>query len=639
MIQEQVQHSGRITTETPTPRRTRGTRGSAARSLRRRFAIAGILCGVSVFSLSATSSTALAQDGLIESVSDSRLNAIHANTHNHFWTSLDQYRARAWQLPDDRLRDSAEVTLAVPLEPMWWEMPLAGSLGLADQTQPVDIDWLISLAISNSPHVQAVLTEPEIRRTEIVIADAEFDPLAFVESKFADTNDPVGSALTTGDNSTRYVDETLSGVGGIHSKMRAGGQFELSQRAGYQANNSTFLIPNPQGTTRLEFSFTQPLMKDRGKAFNQTRMMLARLDVQQASSEVRQSLERHLVDVADAYWSLYQARAEWLQRNQLLSSAQQLHDVLRSRQGIDSHQRQVLRANVAVASRRSDLVRAETRIRNAQSRLRMLTASPMLMHAHLQELAPQDHPFVLPLELSVRQSVITALEQRADINEAIRRVQAMSLRVGAAKNQVLPRLDLILSSYVAGLDGNRSSLQAFENQFNGGQPSYAAGFLFELPIANRASRARLTRNRLEMTRAMYEFQQATEVAFTEVEIAARETSTAYQEMLVKKQSIDVQTQEVEYLQQRWELLPDPEESSVVLIDDLLDAQQRLADEERSYVDAQVAYAMSWVQLRRAMGILLRVDELPTHEIDIPCGIWQPSEESDVVIEAAEMALP
>ncbi|WP_345689466.1 TolC family protein [Novipirellula caenicola] len=548
---------------------------------------------------------------------DARVDALQSATENHAVSSLDPYRARATLLPDTVPNQFASDTSDIPVQPvapMWWETPVGDSIGLAENTMPVDIHSLIEMALVSSPYIQAILTEPQIQRTEITIADAEFDSLSFVESKFADTNDPVGSRLTTGDNSDRFRDETLSGAAGLRRKMRAGGQFEMSQQAGYQANNSTFLTPNPQGTTRLEFSFTQPLMKDRGTTFNQTRILLAQLEVGEINAEVRANLENHLVDVARAYWDLFQARADWLQRSRLLESANHLYQILLSRKGVDSQQRQILRAGVAVAGRRSDLIRAEARIRNAQSRLRMLTGSEQLRFADQQELTPQDHPFTIPVELSLRESVFTALEHRADINQSIRKIQATSARVGAARNQVLPRLDLILSSYVAGLDGDRSSLRAFENQFSDGRPTYAAGFLFELPAGNRASRARLNRSRLEMTRAMYEFQQTTEVAFAEVEIAARETQTAFAEMVVKQQSIVAQKREVDYLQQRWELLPDPNESAILLIDDLLDAQERLADEERAYVNAQVAYVMSWVNLRKAMGMLLRFDHFSTQDV-------------------------
>ena len=91
----------------------------------------------------------------------------------------------------------------------------------------------------------------------------------------------------------------------------------------------------------------------------------------------------------------------------------------------------------------------------------------------------------------------------------------------------------------------------------------------------------------------------------------REIHTGYEEMVTKKHAIDAAAKEVNYLRQRWELLPDPNESAVLLIEDLLDAQERLADQERAFVRAQAAYAMSWVLLRKSMGVLLRLDN-PSH---------------------------
>lgn len=525
---------------------------------------------------------------------------------------LDPYRFRADQLSAAVRQDSGGTeTIGAVRFSMWWDEPLATPLGLAKESIPVDIANLTEVALQSSPYVQGILTEPQIRRSELVIADADFDALTFVEAKFADTNDPVGDALTTGDNSDRFRDHTFKSSAGFRKKTRRGASLEMVQRGGYQDNNSTFLIPNPQGTTRLEVNFTQPLMKDGGRAVNNTRVMLARIDIKLADSEVRSDLEDHLVEVTRAYWELYQSRAEWLQRNKLLDGAVRLHDILVARDGVDSSQRQILRARVAVKSRRSDLIRAETRIRNAQAQLRLLTGSMQLIQTSRWEYTPQDRPLAFPVSLSVRDATITALDHRPDVAQSLRTVQSVAVRVGAAKNQVLPRLDMILSSYVAGLADKTDTFQAWSNQFSEGRPSYAAGLLFEMPIGNRAAKARLNKNRWEFARAMHEFEQTTEVVFADVEIAVRETQTAFDEMAAKKQAIDAADAEVSYLQQRWELLPDPNESAVLLIEDLLDAQERLADEERAFVTAQVAYALSWVQLRKAMGVLLRF-ERPSH---------------------------
>jgi len=476
---------------------------------------------------------------------------------------------------------------------------------------PVDINGLTQTALACSPLVKSILTEPRIRRSDLVIADADFDTVAFIEGNFADTNEPVGSLLTTGNDATRFRDQTFSSAAGLRKRARAGGAFELVQRGGFQSNNSSLLDPNPQGTTRLEVNFTQPLLKDHGRAVNNTRVLLAQIDIELAKSDVRAELEKHLVDVTRAYWDLFGARAGWLQRNRLLQGATDLHRILVARDQVDSLKRQILRAEVAVASRRSDLIRAETKIRNAQARLRVLTGDPRLIQRAAWELTPQESPLSVPVKLSTKEATITALDNRPDIARSIRQIQAVSARVGAARNQVLPRLDMILSTYVAGLDSRRDTFGAFVNQFSDGRPSYAAGLLFEVPLGNRASRARLERSRWELTRAMHEFQQTTDVAFTEVEVAVRETQTALGEMVTKQQAIEAASHEVSYLNQRWKLLPDPGESAVLLIENLLDAQERLADEERGFVQAQMAYAMSWVQLRQAMGVLLRFESVST----------------------------
>ena len=521
---------------------------------------------------------------------------------------LTAYRDRA-----DALEEVALTPAAANLEgeiiafDAWWEPSVQSPIGLAGEFIPVDVGGLTVTALTLSPFVRSVLTEPQILQNDVIIENAAFDSLAFIEGKFADTDDPVGSALTTGNNSKRFRDDTLTSAAGIRKKSQSGGALELVQRGGFQSNNSTFLIPNPQGTTRLEVNFTQPLRRDRGRAVNLTRVLLAQLDVQVANAEVRQDLESHLTDVTRGYWVLFQARAEWLQRFRLYDRATQLRDVLKARSAVDSHQRQILRAETAVASRKSDLVRIETRIRNAQANLRTLTGDTRLKETSQWELIPQEAPLAWLIPVSQRDATVTALDNRSDIAESIRKIQATSARVGAARNQVLPRLDMILHSHIAGLDANRNTFGAFGNQFADGRPSLAAGLLYESPIGNRAAQARLARNRLELTRAMYDFEQTTEAAFTDVEVAVRETQTAFAEMTVKKQAIAAAEREVAYLEHRWKLLPDPDESAVLLIEDLLDAQERLADEERGFVTAQVGYALSWVQLRKSMGVLLRFD--------------------------------
>ncbi|MEL6107891.1 MAG: TolC family protein [Planctomycetota bacterium] len=492
---------------------------------------------------------------------------------------------------------------------MWWDEWVHQPLGFAEQTLSIDVSSLTSSALVHSPAVNSVLSEPQIRQTDVTIADADFDPTVFLEGRFVDTNDPVGNTLTTGDNSNRFRDETLSADAGVRRRIRNGGELELIQRGGFQENNSVFLQPNPQGTTRLELNYTQPLQRDSGRMVNRSRIMIAQLRAHQASSNARSSIEDHLLDVTRAYWTLYRVRATWLQQQKLVGSARQLHSLLQARSGFDAGQRQILRARAALARRQAGLTRAAAEIRDAQSRLRMLVGGHELIYASGSEWLTSERPLANPVEIDPRQSVIEALENRPDITAALQAIHEVTVRIGASKNQILPQLDLLLGAYVAGLDSRRDTWGAFVNQFSDGRPGFSLGMAYELPVGNRAARSQLNRSRWELFQATQDFRQVTETAITEVEIAARETSTAFNEMQQKKLSVDATEAEVAYLTQRAELLPEEEDSLVLLTDNLLDAQERLAQEELELVNSQVSYALSWVLLRKATGVLLKMERM------------------------------
>lgn len=63
--------------------------------------------------------------------------------------------------------------------------------------------------------------------------------------------------------------------------------------------------------------------------------------------------------------------------------------------------------------------------------------------------------------------------------------------------------------------------------------------------------------------------------------------------------------ETNYLQDRFDVLPGAEDSTILLLEDLLDGYERLADEESAFVESQVNYSLSIIELCRATGVLLR----------------------------------
>ena len=487
----------------------------------------------------------------------------------------------------------------------WWNAVVNRPMRADLPSLTVNVESLILNAIEHSPQVTAMRIDPVLRETVIVEEQAEFDWTTFIEATYDDKNDPVGNTLTLGPSGdTRFEDRNLYGSAGLRKRMGQGGELDVASRAGYQRTNSSFFVPGQQGTTRLEVNFTQPLLRGAGQIYNESRIVLASIDRNVSEDELAGKMQDHLVEVYKSYWTLYRARAVKLQKLRLLQRAIEIEQHLEARQGIDAIRRQVLRANAAVASRRSEIVRADMAIRNAESRLRLLVNSPDLKKQAQVEMLPEELPLTEHLDISLRASIETALQHRPEIAQAIRKMKATSVRLGIARNEMLPKLDVVLGAYVAGLKGGGEVGQAWVRQYSEGRPGYTVGLMFEFPLGNRAARARNERRQWEVAKAFREFEAAVESGMTDVELAVRELETSYQEMLSRFQAMIAAETEANYLLERWRLLPGNDQTISFLLEDLLDAQERVADEESSFVNAQSAYVLSIVDLKRATGVLL-----------------------------------
>lgn len=490
----------------------------------------------------------------------------------------------------------------------WWEDQVVSPVGIGNGHIPVSVDGLIQNALKYSPNIQVAATAPHILRTSVFEEAAAFDWNSFLESQYVSQNDPIGNTLTTGNDDDRFRQQEWFARGGLSKRTPYGGDLEVVQRLGHLDNNSQFLDPRDQGSSRLELNFRQPILNGRGQAVNQSLIVLADIDSRSASDDFMGELQAHLVSVTESYWELVRARAVYLQRTRVLESAEEILRFLEGRSKVDSLQRQVLRAEAAVAQRKSEIARSLTSIKNAQSQLRLLVNSPDISSAGAMEFTPQDIPQLQqgPLQIELADVMSTALLNRPDISRSIRDLYAANVRLGVARNDILPRLDMIVGTYVAGLDGDSDVFQSWARQFKEGSPGFNVGFEYEFPIGNRAARARQERREWETKRSLHLFRQTVETALTEVEVSAREVETTYQEMVGRFASMAAARRETNYLLDRWQTLPELNDSVTLLLEDLLDSQERLADQESSFVSAQVQYSIAIVQLKRAMGTLFRV---------------------------------
>jgi outer membrane protein TolC len=491
----------------------------------------------------------------------------------------------------------------------WWQPALAKPLGPSGQGLEVAPDGLVLAALEHSAQVRVFRDTVVVRQWSITEAQGRFDARAFAESKYINTSDPVGSTLTTG-GPDRWLDSNWYASAGIRRKTTTGADIQVSQKIGYEDSNSLYFVPPFQGSSRLGVTLTQPLLNGAGKAYNCSVVVLADINTDIARERFSKDLQSLLLDVYKAYWELYLQRAALIQRTRLYGEAVAIRNQLYARREVDVLRGQLLRAEAAVANREAALIRYQGAVHNTEARICAMVNDPGLSTPATVEMIPQQLPIRGRMPANLNDNLVTALHFRPEIQQGIKEIRAASVRADVAANEVLPVLSAVIETYVAGLQGHGEVPRAFGDQFSEGRPSYTGGLLFEMPLGgNRAACSRLQQRRIEVRQATSQLEATTANIHAEVEIAVRDIDTAYREMVSKYHAIIAGGAEIQYLTARWQALPGDQQSAGFVLDELLNAQERLALAEYDFAAAEAGYNVALVNLGRVTGTLVKAEEI------------------------------
>lgn len=491
------------------------------------------------------------------------------------------------------------------LQSPWWRAHVQQSIDPDSSVMPVTLDQLIQMALEHSAQIRVYQKTPQIRKTAVDEAVAAFDWNRFLDATWSDISDPVGSSLTVGGDGDRFNDHNLISNIGARRRNTYGGEFELNQRFGHQNTNSQFFLPNDQGTARLTLGYTQPLMRGRGVTYNRSLIVLASIDAKRATDEYQRQLQQHLLEIARAYWTLYLERTTLTQKVSLFLKTKQNAEQLRHRQAIDAQKSQVIQATAALESRKSDLIRARAAVKNAETRLRALINDPALDES--TEIIPLDLPTLELFTPELASEFATAIQNRPEINAAIKEIRSASVRLNMAKHELLPVLNLVTDTYVSGLRGESQVGDAWLDQFREGSASYSVGLEYEAPIGRRAASAGLQRRKLESIQLSEKYRSTLELVKAEVEVAVREVITSHRELSAKDRARKAAEAEAETLEARWRNLGGRENNSSLMFESLIQAQQRVTQSENDVSKAMLTYSLALINLRHANGTLLQMD--------------------------------
>jgi outer membrane protein TolC len=466
-----------------------------------------------------------------------------------------------------------------------------------EQKVELSLAEVIRRAMANSYNIRVQSYNPAISATNVVEAEAVFDMIFFSNATFIKSNSPTATTLDATD-STRRIFNT-----GISKLLPTGMTTSVTWGVNRNEFDSAFAFAtlNPSYRNSLTFHVRQPFLRDFGIDFNRSRINVTINDRRISEHAFERAVQDHLLNSEEAYWRLVAARRNLVIEARLIAEFQKIYDFLYARREFDATQVEITQAKARLDSQVANFARIKQNVLDAEDSLKNFLNDATLNLVDGIEIVPNEFLTAEPIALDRLAELQAALDNRQELHEAELGIESARINVGVAKNQALPRFDVIFDYTYDAL--GKSQHDSFQNLGSFDFHNYSVQLQFEWPIGNRGARAALIRARRQHAQALAALKQQIEVIILDVNVAIRELNTNYEQIGANLTSVQSQIEQVEAIRERAERM-DPDQ-----LNRELGAIQGIASSRRSLLLSLQNYNVAISRLERAKGTLLDYDNV------------------------------
>jgi outer membrane protein TolC len=357
--------------------------------------------------------------------------------------------------------------------------PPAGGLTVSDVVRRV---------LEFNESVQMKMLESEISGKSVKAEQAIFEPAVVgtvdhVDSRRPNNVQEARSLLTSElDERNTLYDGGLEFLSPIGSRFKLGISFHdlhnNLQRQGYLFNGNT----NPLGheyETFVGLSVVQPLLKNFGVNATKVRIRLAAAASDLAFQDYRRQLMLTVGKAESAYWDLYMTQEQERISGESVANAEAIFTDNQNRLRVGrTSEMEVLQAQAGLSLRQARLSEARTKRFDAVSQLASLLSEPAL--ATNLAMRAVDQPVVRDLPLTYFESYQQAFELNPDYLSRKIQIHQENIRVGYARNQRMPQLDLKANYGFNGL--GQSPGDSWDDIGHYDFPAWSIGVEMRIPI-------------------------------------------------------------------------------------------------------------------------------------------------------------
>jgi outer membrane protein len=467
----------------------------------------------------------------------------------------------------------------------------------------LSVDDSIRLALANNTdihldHYQVETAEDNLRRMY-----APFDPL--LTSSFGDqrAKSPTSTQLQGASILDTLTQQTQVGYS---QTFQTGTNFQGSFLAEKNSTNSSFNFLNPSIATTLQFTVTQPLLRNRGLFPNRAPILIAQNNLKQAHASFLGEVNDIILQIVGNYWNVVLARENLSVQQKSLEEAQKSYDHDKKALSLGAlPPLDIYRSESQVASRRVGVIQAEYAVKQAEDQFRQGIGADLDPAIRVLDLELTDRPEQVGAAptIDIPTALARALANRPELETAHQALAADELSIRLAHNFLKP--DLELSGYYSGngVAGNDAGVSntglgtSLNQSFRFTYPAYGASLSLSLPIKNHNAEANLADSLVSRRHDQYQERGTTQSISLEVRNAVHALEAAKLGMAAAKVAVDLSKDTLHADERKYEL-------GAETVFFVLDSQTQLAQAELNLIQSEVSFQLAAAQLDHATGDLL-----------------------------------
>ncbi|MBL7071808.1 MAG: TolC family protein [Candidatus Omnitrophica bacterium] len=399
------------------------------------------------------------------------------------------------------------------------------------QMLPLSLSDTLKIAVLNNFEVQIARYDKAISDADLDDALSVYDAVMEIEAGYTH------SELEQITSLTGQVSEDYETNVKMSKKFRYGTGVDIDYNYLRHRTDSAFAQINPSEQSYVQFTFTQPLLKNMFGINDWRDVRITRIEVDNFTSETLDTIEKTLLGVEIAYWELLLVGQMEEIRKDAWQKADDFRAVVESKEELGSAELTDLyaaKANLRVRS--AELLAVGADLRTAENDMKFLMNNKEA--GSDIRIIPVEKLEIGDTDVQLVPALTTAFENRRDYKRAMKDIEAKDIELKIRDNERWPQLDLEGSFMMNGI--RRSWWGSIEDLTEETNTEYYAGATLSIPLDGREEKSAFDKATYEKAKALVELKRIEKEILLDIDSKVKKVNTDRQRIRELSEAVELQ---------------------------------------------------------------------------------------------------